>query len=41
MMRLPKFTYRQPTTIDEAIAIMSGEGPDTMSWPAAPISIPT
>ena len=30
MMRLPKFTYRQPTTIDEAIAIMSGEGPDTM-----------
>lgn len=28
MMRLPKFTYRTPHTIAEAVAIMAGEGPN-------------
>ncbi len=29
-MRLPKFTYRQPVTADEAVTILSGEGPSAM-----------
>jgi 4-hydroxybenzoyl-CoA reductase subunit beta len=28
MMRLPKFTYRRPTTVAEAVAIAAGEGPN-------------
>jgi len=27
MMRLPKFSYRRPTTVAEAVAIAAGEGP--------------
>jgi len=30
MMRLPKFTYRQPDSVDEAVAILAGEGPSAM-----------
>jgi 4-hydroxybenzoyl-CoA reductase subunit beta len=30
MMRLPRFAYRQPTTIEEAVKILAGEGPDAM-----------
>jgi 4-hydroxybenzoyl-CoA reductase subunit beta len=30
MMRLPKFTYRRPTTTAEAVSILAGEGPDAM-----------
>jgi len=28
MMRLPPFTYRAPKTVDEAVGILAGEGPD-------------
>jgi 4-hydroxybenzoyl-CoA reductase subunit beta len=27
MLRLPPFTFRRPTTLDEALAILAGEGP--------------
>ncbi len=30
MMRLPLFTYRAPTTLDETIRILAGEGPGAM-----------
>lgn len=30
MMRLPKFVYRQPTTADEAVRILAGEGSNAM-----------
>ena len=30
MMRLPRFTYRRPTTIKEAVTLLSGEGPEAM-----------
>ncbi len=30
MMRLPRFSYRTPTTVGEAASILAGEGPDAM-----------
>ena len=30
MMRLPRFRYRAPRTVEEAAAILAGEGPDAM-----------
>lgn len=30
MMRLPRFSYRAPTTVVEAATILAGEGPDAM-----------
>lgn len=30
MMRLPRFSYRAPTTVGEAATILAGEGPDAM-----------
>jgi 4-hydroxybenzoyl-CoA reductase subunit beta len=30
MMRLPKFTYRRPTTVKEAVALAAGEGHNAM-----------
>ena len=41
MMRLPKFEYRVPREIAEAVKIMGGAGRRVSLWPAGPICIQT
>ncbi|HKB08385.1 MAG TPA: hypothetical protein VKF61_08920 [Candidatus Polarisedimenticolia bacterium] len=41
MMRLPKFRYYGPRTVEEAAAILHDEGPKAMVVGAGRISIPT
>ena len=41
MLRLPKFRYLQPKSLDEAVRMMSDGDPTPCSSPAAQISIPT